>query len=121
MLDINKAISNPLRYESDPEGNMSDLAPWSHHFVTHQAELLGLELSDEHWEVIYYLRERFRERGNEDPARLVLRDLEEHFCERHGCGFLYELFPHGPVNQATHLAGLPLPPYTNDPSFGSSM
>ncbi|MDP1633292.1 MAG: TusE/DsrC/DsvC family sulfur relay protein [Gallionellaceae bacterium] len=121
MLDINKAISNPTRYKSDPEGHMSDLPPWSPHYVTRQAELLGIELSDEHWEVIYYLRERFRLRGNEDPARMVLRDLEEHFCEKHGRGLLYELFPHGPVNQASHLAGLPLPPHTNDPSFGSAM
>lgn len=121
MLDINKAISNPIRYESDPEGHMSELPPWSPHFVTRQAELLGIELSDEHWEVIYYLRERYRQHGNEDPARTVLRDLEEHFCEKHGRGVLYEMFPHGPVYQASQLAGLPLPPHTNDPSFGSAM
>ena len=121
MLDINQAINNLQRYGSDPEGNMTDLAPWSPHFVTRQAELAGIELTEEHWEVIYYLRERFREHGNEDPARLVLRDLEARFCENRGRDYLYELFPHGPVSQASQLAGLPLPPHTHDLSFGSVM
>lgn len=121
MLDINKAISNPQRYENDPEGNMSELVPWSPHYTNRQAELEGLALTDEHWEVIFYLRERFRQHGNTDAARDVLRDLEEHFCEKHGRGYLYELFPRGPVSQASQLAGLPLPPHTHDLSFGSAM
>jgi tRNA 2-thiouridine synthesizing protein E len=121
MLDINKAIKDPSRYASDPEGHMSELAPWSPHFVIRQAEQFGLELTEEHWDVIFYLRERYREHGNEDSARIVLRDLEEHFSERHGRGHLYDLFPHGPVTQACQLAGLPQPPHTSDPSFGSVM
>jgi tRNA 2-thiouridine synthesizing protein E len=121
MLDINTAINNPLRYENDPEGNMSGLAPWSPNYANRQAELIGIELTDEHWEVIYYLRERYRQHGDADSAREVLRDLEEHFGTQHGRGFLYELFPRGPVSQASHLAGLPLPPHTHDLSFGSVM
>lgn len=121
MLDINKAISNPLRYESDPEGNLSDLAQWSPNHANQQAEAEGLVLTDEHWEVIYYLRERFREHGNEDNARDVLRDLEKRFCDERGRAYLYELFPLGPVSQASQLAGLPLPPHSHDLSFGSVM
>lgn len=121
MLDINKAISDPRRYENDPEGNMSDLAPWSPHYANRQAELAGIELSDEHWEVIFHLRERYRQNGGSDTARDVLRDLEERFCDKRGRGYLYELFPHGPVNQASQLAGLPLPHHTRDVSFGSVM
>ncbi|OGS80517.1 MAG: hypothetical protein A2061_11205 [Gallionellales bacterium GWA2_59_43] len=121
MLDINKALSNPRRYENDPEGNMHDLAPWSPHFANRQAALEGLMLTDEHWEVIYYLRERYREYDNNDNARNVLRDLEKRFCDKRGRRYLYELFPRGPVNQASQLAGLPLPHHTRDISFGSVM
>ena len=121
MLDINKAISNPLHYANDPEGNLSDLAPWSPNHANQQAASEGLPLTDEHWAVIYFLRERFREHGNDDNARDVLRDLEERFCDQRGRGYLYELFPRGPVNQASQLAGLPLPHHTRDISFGSVM
>ena len=121
MLDINKAISNHRRYEDDPEGNLSDLDSWSPNYTNHLAEAENLLLSDEHWEIIFYLRERYRERGNSDNARDVLRDLEDRFCEGHGRGYLYDLFPRGPVSQASHLAGLPQPPYAHDLSFGSVM
>lgn len=121
MLDINKSISNPSRYQSDPEGNLSDLVSWSPQHANQMAEAEGLALDDEHWEIIYYLRERFRERGNEDPAREILRELEQHFCDGRGRALLFELFPQGPVSQASRLAGLPPPPHSQDLSFGSVM
>ena len=121
MLDINKIISNPQRYEHDPEGHMAELVQWSPQHASRAAELEGLELNEEHWEVIFYLRERYRERGNDDSAREVLRDLEERFCEEHGRSFLYQLFPRGPVSQASRIAGLPVPPHAQDLSFGSVM
>lgn len=121
MLDINKAISNPRRYENDPEGNLSELAKWSPQHANQLAALYDLQLTDEHWEVIYHLRERYRQHGNQDSARDVLHDLEQHFCQDHGRSYLYELFPQGPVTQASILAGLPLPPHTLDLSFGSVM
>jgi len=121
MLDINKAISNPSRYEHDPEGNMADLDSWSPQHANRAAALEGIELTDAHWEVVYFLRERFREHGNKDAARDVLHDLEERFCENNGREHLYELFPRGPVGQASRIAGLPLPPHTQDKSFGTMM
>lgn len=121
MLDINKSIRDPQRYEHDPEGHMAELEPWSPQYASREAALEGIELSEAHWEVIFYLRERYRQRGNEESAREVLRDLEERFGEARGRGHLYELFPHGPVSQASRIAGLPLPPHTEDRSFGSVM
>lgn len=121
MLDINKAILDPLHYENDPEGNLSDLPQWSPQYANQLAKLEDLVLTDEHWEVIYHLRERYRVHGNHDSARIVLHDLESHFGDDHGRARLYEMFPRGPVIQATKLAGLPLPPHALDLSFGSVM
>lgn len=116
MLDINKAIGELQR---DPEGNMFGLAPWSPLIAQHQAETEGLFLTDEHWEVIIYLRERYRDRGEAHSAREILKELEEKFSDGHGRRNLYELFPGGPVSQGSRIAGLPLPPHSSDPSFGS--
>jgi tRNA 2-thiouridine synthesizing protein E len=121
MPDINQIIRDPRRFETDPEGNLSDLSTWSPQHANRLADQEGLELTEEHWDVIYYLRERYRLKGNGDAGREVLRDLEDRYREYGGRRYLYELFPHGPVSQASRLAGLPLPPYTQDESFGSAM
>ncbi len=116
MLDINKALDEA---HHDPEGNMFELAQWSPIVAQRQAAAEGLFLTDEHWEIIVYLRERYRNHGNAHSAREVLKDLEEKFSEGKGRRTLYELFPGGPVSQGSRLAGLPHPPYSSDPSFGS--
>lgn len=115
MLDINKATTT----QRDPEGNMFGLEPWSPLIAQRQAEAEGIFLSDEHWEIIIYLRERYREFGGARSAREILHELEEKFSDGHGRLGLYELFPRGPVSQASRIGGLPLPPYSSDPSFGS--
>lgn len=115
MLDINKAMTE----QRDPEGNMFDLEPWSPLIAQQLAKAEGIFLTDEHWEIITFLRERYREQGRANSAREVLKELEEKFGYGEGRGSLYELFPGGPVSQASRVAGVPSPPYSSDPSFGS--
>lgn len=119
MLDINKLTKDDHLSKLDPEGNLFDLSPWSPLHAQRQAKAEGLYLSDEHWEVIYYLRERYRVHGGARTARNILMELEKIFCPDGDNRHLYELFPGGPVSQASRIAGLPLPPYSSDPSFGS--
>jgi tRNA 2-thiouridine synthesizing protein E len=117
MLDINKALSNA---RLDPEGNMFDLDSWSPKFAQRQATTEEIDfLTEEHWEIIYFLRERYRNSGAAASGREVLKELEEKFADGHGSRHLYELFPRGPVSQASRLAGLPMPPHSIDTSFGS--
>jgi tRNA 2-thiouridine synthesizing protein E len=115
MLDINKATT----LQHDPEGNMFGLEHWSPLTAKRLAEAEGIFLTDEHWAIINFLRERYREHGNAKNARELLGELEENVSDGHGRRGLYELFPGGPVSQASRIAGLPLPPYSSDPSFGS--
>lgn len=119
MLDINKVIRDARLLETDPEGNLFDLQHWSPLVAQHLAEAEGIVLTDEHWKIIIYLRERYRYLGMAGSARELLRELEAKFCDGHGRKELYELFPGGPVSQASRIAGLPLPPYSSDYSFGS--
>jgi tRNA 2-thiouridine synthesizing protein E len=83
------------------------------------AEAEKIFLTDEHWAIINFLRERYRGHGDAKNARELLGELEENFTDGQGRRGLYELFPGGPVSQASRIAGLPLPPYSSDPSFGS--
>ncbi len=119
MLDINHIINEEALQHLDPEGNMYDLDHWSPLTVKEMAKEEGIEeLTEAHWHVIYALRNYYRENGRATSARELLRMLEEDFVDEGGRRFLYELFPKGPVSQGSRLAGIPLPPYSSDPSFG---
>lgn len=119
MYDINKAITNTRLDQQDPHGNMLDLDHWSPLTAQRIADAEALVLEEEHWTVIYCLRERYRASGDEWTARKLTRALEEDFAEAGGRRYLYQLFPRGPLAQACRLAGLPLPEGTLSASFGS--
>lgn len=119
MYDINKFIADPGLAARDPEGFLAGLPHWSPRLAGRIAEEQGLVLDDEHWQVIYCLRERFRTSGPDWTARRVTRELERDFAELGGRRYLYTLFPRGPLAQACRLAGLPLPQGTMSSSFGS--
>lgn len=68
----------------------------------------GIALTDDHWAVVRYLREQFREHGHTPNFRVMLKDLAEVLP---GCDSksLYALFPIGPAKQGAKVAGLPQP------------
>jgi tRNA 2-thiouridine synthesizing protein E len=97
---------------------MSDLETWSPRKASAIAASLGRVLSEEHWEVIFALREHYRSFGPTRARQLTLY-LEDLISQGHGRKALYELFPGGPVLQGSMIAGLPRPAGAVDPSFGS--
>lgn len=121
MLDIGKYIRYERLDSSDPEGNLFDLDSWTPKKALQLAEQEGIALTDEHWEVIVSLRERYRKYGNTLTARELAQELEHEFSGGEGRRTLYELFPGGPVTQGCRIAGLPLPSGSVDASFGSAM
>ncbi|MDP2795077.1 MAG: TusE/DsrC/DsvC family sulfur relay protein [Sulfurisoma sp.] len=120
MLDINKFAANQRLAESDPDGHLYSLDHWSPVVAGRIAREEGLVLDDDHWLVIFYLRQHFREHGASASAGTLLRELEHTLFDHADRRRLYELFPRGPIAQASRIAGLPLPKGTLDPSFGSS-
>ena len=97
-----------------------DIAGWDREKGLEVAQGMGLEMTDAHWRVVEFLQRRYLERGDPESAREVARDLNRAFAEQGGDDWLRQLFPDGPVNQGSRIAGLPVPPYSTDPSFGSS-
>lgn len=120
MYDINEFIGNQRLQIDDPEGHLAALEHWSPLVANRLAEDEGLILGEEHWQVIYCLREWFHILGPEWTARQMTHKLEREYADLGGRRYLYELFPHGPLAQGCRLAGLPLPHGTLSASFGSS-
>ena len=68
----------------------------------------GITLTDDHWKVIAYMRDQYREHGNTPNFRNMLKGVAEILP---GCDSkrLYDLFPTGPAKQGAKVAGLPQP------------
>lgn len=67
-----------------------------------------IELSDDHWDVIDFMREFYGERQVAADARFVIK----HLWRRYGPqarSRLFELFPHGCVRQACKIAAMKRP------------
>lgn len=118
MLDINKMVAQE---HADPatRGHLAELEPWTEELAMEMARRDGLELTDDHLGIIRYLRDCYADHGGTINARMLLQSLEDEFAGLSGHKF-YNLFPRGPIAQATRYAGLPLPPGTRDPSFGTT-
>lgn len=112
-------ILHPGR-EPDPE---FPHAPenWTRDFAREQAKAEGLELGDDHWEVIRALQEYWHEHdeGHEVKLRELHDALDEKFHAKGGLKYLYGILPGGPVAQGCRLAGLEPPPGAVEPGFGS--
>jgi tRNA 2-thiouridine synthesizing protein E len=80
----------------------------------------GIELTDQHWHVIKYLREQYLEHGLPRFARSTARALNKQFAAQGGSKYLHNLFPGGPVTQGSRLANLRTPASATDISFGTS-
>lgn len=117
--DINKFIDSGRLSGIDIEGRFVDLEPWSEGEVMARAKALGVELTDEHWEVLVYIREHYIIHGQVESSRLLVKELGEAFADEGGRRYLYGLFPGGPVTQGCPIAGVPLPNHHSDASFGS--
>ena len=119
MPDINKliAMENMPAYEAGEY--LNDMEEWTESGARELAKAEGLELTEERLEVICWLRDHYTECGPPAHGRALAQAMEDAFDYQGGRKYLYRLFPNGPVAQACKLAGVPPPPYTVDPSFGS--
>ena len=93
---------------TDSEGYLRDLADWSEDFARAQARSEGLALTDEHWEVIRFLRTYFQEHGVQAQVRVMIKHFVEAWGPKRGSNHhLHAIFPRGgPQKQGNRLAGL---------------
>lgn len=119
MPDIMTHILNEEALEKDPEGHLLALGEWNETIALQRAQEQNIELTPQHLVVIRFLREHYRDHGPTDNARVLFHALEERFSGEGGKRYLFSLFPYGPLMQGSKIAGLPTPPNSADPSFGS--
>ncbi len=94
--------------ETDSEGYLRNLGDWSEAFAKAQAHSEELVLTDEHWQVIRFLRRHFYEHGVQAQVRVMIRHFTHEWGPERGSNHhLHDLFPAGgPQKQGNRLAGL---------------
>ncbi len=101
---------NGKLYETDEEGYLADQSQWEPDIATAMAGLDGCELSENHWEVIYFLREYYDAYDIAPAIRILTKGIGKKLGKDKGNSkYLYELYPRGPAKQACKYAGLPKP------------
>jgi tRNA 2-thiouridine synthesizing protein E len=93
---------------------------WNRNKSIELANSEGINLTDEHWDVIVYLRTQYLKHGLPRFARTTARALNRQFAAQGGSKYLYSLFAGGPVTQGSRFASLRRPANATDVSFGTS-
>lgn len=92
----------------DDEGYLVDPDDWSEERAAALAHAQGIELQDDHWFVIRFMREHYLEHRVCADARHAMKHLEQRYPGQ-GRKRLFELFPYGYVAQACRIAGMRRP------------
>jgi tRNA 2-thiouridine synthesizing protein E len=88
----------------DAEGFLADPAQWDEELAEQIAREAGIpELTDRHWLVIRFMRERYLQTGNAPSIRALGKESGVPVKE------LYQLFPKGPAKLAAKIGGIPKP------------
>lgn len=84
------------------DGYLEDMTQWNTEVAKEIAKELNIELTDKHFEVINYLRERTIAKESltiRNVGKSGIVDIKQ----------LYELFPKGPLKFSSKIAGIPKP------------
>lgn len=101
---------NGALYETDVQGFLKNRLQWTEELGVYLAQLDGVVLTDEHWEIIHYFREYYDDYNIPPPMRMVIRVFQKEFGEENSNSrYLHKLFPQGPTKHASKFAGLPKP------------
>ena len=107
-MQIRTLNVNDKDVETCSEGYIVNLDEWSEDFVHALAAHEGLELTEEHWQVIRYIREN-HDRNNVQPnVRTMIKYFREKWGAEKGTNrYLHDIFPKGgPQKQGNRLAGI---------------
>jgi len=97
-------------FEADEEGYLTDISTWSPELALKIAAGENIDMNDDRWEVVNFLRNYYEEYQIAPAVRVLTKSIKRTLGpEKGNSKYLYELFPYGPAKQACKIAGLPKP------------
>ena len=100
---------NGKTIETTDSGFLVNQDDWDESVAKAIAEKEKVELTDDHWSLMNYLREEYFENGGNQPnTRTMVKEMSKKIPDKKiDSKFLYDLFPGDPSKQAGRIAGLP--------------
>ena len=99
---------NGRTIETDDNGNLVNYQDWDKDVGQALAAIEAIELTQEHWDVLGYLRDEFQNNnGNQPMERQINKDMGKRWGKTVSSKDLYKLFPLAPSKQGNRVAGLP--------------
>ncbi|MFI5696436.1 TusE/DsrC/DsvC family sulfur relay protein [Kribbella sp. NPDC051586] len=87
----------------DSEGFLTEYDEWNEELGVQLAAKIGIELTDEHWKAIWFLRQDYPKHGETATLRRVSTLAGIPIKQ------LFVLFPGKPAKKMAYVAGLPKP------------
>lgn len=101
---------NNKQIETDKLGYLLNVHDWSSELAKVLAQSENIEMTDNHWEVVNFVRAFYLEFDTSPAIRALVKAMALKFGpEKGNSRYLQRLFPKGPAKQATKIAGLPKP------------
>lgn len=100
-----------IRQSRDSEGYLVEPDDWSAEIAHELANQEGIELNDDYWPIIHYIRNYYFEHGITPD----IRHVNSYLASELGCSkkeakkLIFDLFPYGYVKQACKIAGMKKP------------
>jgi tRNA 2-thiouridine synthesizing protein E len=99
---------NGKTIETDDKGNLVNPQDWNEDVAKALAAGDDIELTQEHLDVLEYLRDEYLNNNNNQPMeRQINKDMGKRWGRKVGSKDLYKLFPKAPSKQGNKIAGLP--------------
>lgn len=94
--------------ETDAEGYLVNPEDWNLEAAEELAHRENIRLTEDHWDVLHFMRQFYEEHQIAADARYVIKHLTDRLGKS-ARNRLFELFPYGYVQQACKIAGMKRP------------
>ncbi|GAC15354.1 TusE/DsrC/DsvC family sulfur relay protein [Aliiglaciecola lipolytica] len=95
---------------TDKAGYLLSVEDWCTELAEVIAEKENIELDENRWLVVNFVREFYLEFNTSPAVRALVKAMANKYGpEKGNSRYLQRLFPKGPAKQATKIAGLPKP------------
>ena len=99
------------QFVRDVEGYVVNPEDWNQDFARELAAEENLELTDDYWQILNFMREYWQSHKVAPDVRHVVKYLadEKGYTKKAAKQHLFNLFPYGYVKQACKVAGMQRP------------
>lgn len=105
-----KNIYTYSNIKKDSDGYLKNSRHWNISIAKEIAKNEKIYLKNDHWEIIYFIRKFYFQFNVTPSIRMLIKGLQKtEKNKKTNSIHLFKLFPKGPAQQASKIAGIPKP------------